>query len=132
MDFYVVEGEPVEQRRTVVEFEEDEDPDMEFEIIDYNGSPDYYSVLGIDRYSSSSEIKRAYRNLAYMYHPDKLQAAGIDHDGAALVLRQLGLAALYNQVFMIWLEDDDPGMARTMAASSTVRWIMKFSASCLT
>jgi ubiquinone biosynthesis protein COQ9 len=45
-----------------------------------------------------------------------LQAAGIDHDGAALVLRQLGLAALYNQVFMIWLEDDDPGMARTMAA----------------
>ena len=45
-----------------------------------------------------------------------LQAAGIEHDGAALLLRQLGLAALYNQVFMIWLEDDDPGMARTMAA----------------
>lgn len=45
-----------------------------------------------------------------------LQAAGIDHEGAALAVRQLGLAALTNQVFLIWLEDDDPGMARTMAA----------------
>jgi AcrR family transcriptional regulator len=45
-----------------------------------------------------------------------LQAAGIDHAGAALALRQLGLVALTNQVFLVWLEDDDPGMARTMAA----------------
>jgi ubiquinone biosynthesis protein COQ9 len=45
-----------------------------------------------------------------------LQAAGVDHEGAALALRQLGLAALTNQVFLIWLDDDDPGMARTMAA----------------
>lgn len=45
-----------------------------------------------------------------------LQAAGIDHEGAALAMRQFGLVALTNQVFLIWLEDDDPGMARTMAA----------------
>jgi len=45
-----------------------------------------------------------------------LQAAGIDHGGAAQAVRQLGLATLYEQVFRIWLEDDDPGMARTMAA----------------
>jgi hypothetical protein len=81
MEFYVVDGEPIKKKRPLVEFEEDEDRyESEFEIIDYNGSPDYYSVLGIDRYASPSEIKRAYRNMAYMYHPDKLQAAGIDMD----------------------------------------------------
>lgn len=45
-----------------------------------------------------------------------LQAAGIDHEGAGQVVRQFGLASLYDQVFRIWLDDDDPGMARTMAA----------------
>jgi DnaJ-class molecular chaperone len=73
-----VDGEPVKKRKPLVEFEEDDPYESEFEIIDFNGSPDYYSALGIDRYASPSEIKRAYRSLAYMYHPDKLQAAGID------------------------------------------------------
>ena len=45
-----------------------------------------------------------------------LQAAGISAAGAPALLRQLGLARIYGQVFQVWLEDDDPGMARTMAA----------------
>ncbi len=32
---------------------------------------DYYKILGIDRNASKDDIKRAYRNLAHKYHPDK-------------------------------------------------------------
>lgn len=45
-----------------------------------------------------------------------LQAAGISAAGAPALLRQLGLARIYGQVVEIWLDDEDPGMAKTMAA----------------
>jgi AcrR family transcriptional regulator len=45
-----------------------------------------------------------------------LQAAGIDSSGPSGALRVAGLAAVYASVFRTWLEDDDPGHARTMAA----------------
>jgi ubiquinone biosynthesis protein COQ9 len=45
-----------------------------------------------------------------------LEAAGIDTSGPSGGLRVAGLAALYASVFRTWLEDDDPGHARTMAA----------------
>jgi AcrR family transcriptional regulator len=45
-----------------------------------------------------------------------LQGAGIGTDGAAGTLRVAGLGMIYASVFGIWLEDDDPGLARTMAA----------------
>jgi preprotein translocase subunit Sec63 len=32
---------------------------------------DYYKVLDVDRSSSQKEFKKAFRNLALKYHPDK-------------------------------------------------------------
>lgn len=45
-----------------------------------------------------------------------LAAAGIPAEGMRGLLRVKAMTALYGRVFSIWLEDDDPGMARTMAA----------------
>ena len=45
-----------------------------------------------------------------------LQAAGIGTDGMGGGLRVSGLAMVYASVFRVWLDDDDAGLARTMAA----------------
>ena len=45
-----------------------------------------------------------------------LQAAGIGTEGPTGGLRISGLAMVYAGVFRVWLDDDDPGHARTMAA----------------
>jgi ubiquinone biosynthesis protein COQ9 len=45
-----------------------------------------------------------------------LQASGIDTEGPGGGLRVAGLAGVFTRVFHTWLDDTDPGMARTMAA----------------
>jgi len=45
-----------------------------------------------------------------------LEAAGIASDGPGGAIRTAGLASVYASVFRVWLADDDPGLARTMAA----------------
>ncbi len=45
-----------------------------------------------------------------------LQAASVDADGLRGAMRAIGLASVYGRVFRTWLDDDDPGLARTMAA----------------
>lgn len=45
-----------------------------------------------------------------------LQAAGIDTSSLSGRIKVGGLAGLYASVMRTWLEDDDPGLARTMAA----------------
>ena len=45
-----------------------------------------------------------------------LAAAGIDAEGSRGALRVPGVMSIYARAFDIWLEDDDAGLARTMAA----------------
>lgn len=44
-----------------------------------------------------------------------LEAAGVGTDGAKGTIKTAGLATVYGAAFRTWLDDDDPGMARTMA-----------------
>lgn len=44
-----------------------------------------------------------------------LAAAGLEAPGARGELHRLGLAKIYADTLRVWLEDDDPGLARTMA-----------------
>jgi ubiquinone biosynthesis protein COQ9 len=45
-----------------------------------------------------------------------LRAADIKAEGLDGQVRAAGLGAVYGSVFRTWLKDDDPGLARTMAA----------------
>lgn len=45
-----------------------------------------------------------------------LQAAGIRAEGVSGFPRVAALMSIHAQVFQVWLEDDDPAMAKTMAA----------------
>src|SRR5690606_38073962 len=45
-----------------------------------------------------------------------LAAAGVNAEGPAGIARAAGLATVYASVFRTWLDDEDPGFARTMAA----------------
>ena len=45
-----------------------------------------------------------------------LEAAGIGSGGLDGMARTAGLASVYATVFRTWLDDEDPGLARTMAA----------------
>lgn len=45
-----------------------------------------------------------------------LQAAGVRADGCAGALKAKALAAIHLNAFRVWLNDEDPGLAGTMAA----------------
>jgi AcrR family transcriptional regulator len=45
-----------------------------------------------------------------------LEAAGVDTEGAVGVIKLQGLVLAWSRVLASWLRDEDPGLARTMAA----------------
>ncbi len=45
-----------------------------------------------------------------------LAAAGLEDTGARDLVRRLGVASVYARTLRVWVSDDDPGLARTMAA----------------
>lgn len=44
-----------------------------------------------------------------------LNAAGMSAEGAMGAARRAGLLSVYRSVLLVWLDDDDPGLAKTMA-----------------
>ncbi len=44
-----------------------------------------------------------------------LEAAHLDAGGLRGAVRQRGLAMIYSEVFSTWLDDEDPGLSKTMA-----------------
>lgn len=56
-------------------------------------------------------VRRAMASQAWMLH-----AAGVRTDGLLGTSRVTGMASVYASVMQTWLDDDDPGSARTMAA----------------
>ncbi len=65
------------------------------------------AAMGFD----TDAARRLFASQAWM-----LNAAGVALDGMGGTIRVVGLASVYTSVFRIWLDDDDPGLARTMAA----------------
>ena len=64
-----------------------------------------------------------------------LSAAGISAEGAKGVVRRAGLLSLYRTIFSVWLNDDDPGLAKTMAALDRrlrrgENWLKRADAAC--
>ena len=54
---------------------------------------DYYSILGIERNASESDIKKAYRKMAAKYHPDKF-ATKSDQDNKLTREKMLKLLSI--------------------------------------
>ena len=67
--------------------------------------------VGLSLGESLAQMRPALKSQYWM-----LAAAGISGEGGTGFLRVQGLLSVYARVFSKWLEDDDPGMARTMAA----------------
>ena len=82
-------------------------------------------ILNPHREAVRSLVRSARRNpplalalnsLAVRSQQWMLTAAGIGAAGPVGMLRAQGLAALFGGVLRTWIHDDDPGLARTMAA----------------
>lgn len=56
----------------------------------FDPSKNYYEILGLDRAASSAEVKKAYKKLTLLYHPDKLKGENDEHKEAiTLKFRQV-------------------------------------------
>jgi AcrR family transcriptional regulator len=82
-------------------------------------------ILAPHREAARSLMRSARRNpplalalnsLAVRSQQWMLAAAGISASGPLGIIRAQGLAALFGGVLRTWVHDDDPGLARTMAA----------------
>lgn len=90
---------------------------------------DHLFEIVMSRFDALQSFRPALKSIAAGGQPDPallravigsqawmLQAAGIGTDGVEGGLKVAGLASVYASVFRTWLDDDDPGLARTMAA----------------
>lgn len=60
------------RKQTDKEFNPCEDDFTAPKAYDYDKGVNYYTVLGVDEYAPLEEIKKAYKKLSLIYHPDKM------------------------------------------------------------
>jgi AcrR family transcriptional regulator len=79
-------------------------------------APYKVAVRSIFRFlASEPEAALALRGSVLRSARAMLAGAGIESYGAGGAARVLGLAFVFRRALGVWLDDDDPGMARTMA-----------------
>jgi AcrR family transcriptional regulator len=61
-------------------------------------------------------LAMALNRLAVRSHHWMLAAAGVEVSGAGGAIRAQGLAVAFGRVVRVWLDDDDPALAKTMRA----------------
>jgi AcrR family transcriptional regulator len=66
--------------------------------------------------SRNPPLAMAFNGLAVRSQQWMLTAAGVGSSGPRGMVRAQGLALLFGSVLRAWIHDDDPGLARTMAA----------------
>jgi AcrR family transcriptional regulator len=80
-------------------------------------SPHREAVRSLLRSASRNPpLAMAFNRLAVQSQQWMLTAAGIGAAGPRGMVRAQGLALLFGSVLRTWVSDDDPGLARTMAA----------------
>ena len=80
------------------------------------------------RFDVMQPFKKSIRSIAFDLIPNPclvqrifnsqkwmLEASGVSTNGMLGRLKSVGMGSIYLKVFTVWLEDEDPGMARTMA-----------------
>lgn len=75
-----------------------------------NGLREVVAWLKRDPLSASQMNRAVVNSMRFM-----LEAAGVDNEGPTAALKLQGLALVWTQIVAVWLDDDDPGLTRTMA-----------------
>ncbi|KAH9995729.1 DnaJ domain-containing protein [Russula vinacea] len=87
--------------------------------------PDYYTILEVDENASADEIKRSFRRLALIHHPDKNQD---DPEGATRRFATLQQAYEVRGVERAWYDSHRAGLVPEPDAETVVNDIKKGTA----
>ena len=88
---------------------------------------DYYNILGVDRAAEADQIKKAYRGLAFKYHPDRNpspEAVGQFKDitEAYKTLSDPSKRARYDRLGPLYTEDGRPPRPDDMSQAVGTMW----------
>ena len=88
---------------------------------------DYYAELRLQRQATRDDIKKSYRQLALLYHPDKNKAPDAQEHfvrvtQAYYVLSDEGRRAAYDQYLAFESRDNGDGVAQLIQKAACMQW----------